>query len=347
MTSSRSLSRSDAGIFPGEDDLEVVLPEAIGAPATVLARNADARLGLWIERHRDFLESLLTQYGAVAFRGLECPDRQTFVAVIERIGSQIMDIKEESSRRTHLGSSVYTATDHPSQYDIFPHHESSYSLSVPRRVFFHCVDQADDGGETLLADGCAIWSRIAPETRHKFDTLGWALHRRYGDGLGVGWQQAYATEDRREVEQHCLMADTQARWIESNLFTRQARSATLIHPVLRRPVWFNHICFFHRTAIPEDLLQLLLEEDRGLPFDTTYGNDEPIDAAVIEELRSAYRACTVSFKLLANDVLVLDNLRIAHGRRAFSGNRQLLFAAADPFGIPIAERISAEPRHRN
>lgn len=346
MTSSRSLAGS-AGTSPGEDGVEILLPQAVGSPAIVVARSRDARLGLWIERHRDFIHSLLTQCGAVAFRGLDCPERLSFVELIELIGSRVMDIKEESSRRTHLGGSVYTATDHPSQYDIFPHHESSYSLCVPSRIFFLCVRGAEDGGETLLADGCAVWSRIAPQTRHKFDTLGWALHRRYGDGFGVGWQQAYATEDRREVEQHCLVNDTQAWWDDSNLFTRQARSATLFHPVLRQPVWFNHICFFHRTAIPGDLLQLLLEEGRGLPFDTTYGNDEPIDAAVVEELRAAYRACSVSFKLLATDVLVLDNLRIAHGRRAFTGDRQLLFAAADPFTIRIAEQVSGGLRSRN
>jgi len=314
---------------------QTVLPPATaGLPAMVLAPDPQQPLDLWLEAHRPAVQALLVQHGGIAFRGFQCANHAGFSEAIRRMGSSALRIKEESSRRIDLGDGIFTATEHPADFDIFLHHECSYSLTVPARVFFFCADRDGQGGETLLADGYRIWALISPAIRQRFAERGWALHRRYGSGLGVSWQQAYATDKAEEVDAYCSEQGTQARWVDATLVTRQHRTATLTHPTTGRPVWFNHICFFHRSAIPPDLLELLVEEGRGLPFDTTYGDDQPIEIRVLEELRSAYRACSVCYEWRAGDVLILDNLRIAHGRRAFSGTRQLLFAAADPVRVP-------------
>jgi len=313
---------------------QVLPPVTEGLPATILAADPQLRLEYWLAQHWQSVETLLVQHGGIAFRGFCCPDHVAFREVIRQMGSSPLRIKEESSRRIELGGGIFTATEHPAQFDILLHHECSYSRTVPARVFFFCAATDGQGGETVLGDGYRIWALIRPEIRRKFNRLGWALHRRYGNGLGVSWQQAYATERAEEVEAYCSAHDTQVRWVSEALITRQQRAATLTHPASGRPVWFNHICFFHRSAIPADLLELLLAEGKGLPFDTTYGDDQPIELEVVEELRSAYRACSVCYEWQAGDVLVLDNLRIAHGRRAFSGHRRLLFAAADPVHRP-------------
>jgi len=313
----------------------VLAPASEGLPATVLAADSRQRLDVWLQEHRPSVEAMLLQHGGIAFRGFHCPDHAAFGEAIRRMGSSALRIKEESSRRVDLGGGIFTATEHPADFDIFLHHECSYSLTVPARVFFFCADRDGQGGETLLADGYRIWALIPTVLRQRFQRRGWALHRRYGNGLGVSWQQAYATDRVEDVSTYCAEQGTEVHWIDTTLVTRQQRAATLTHPTTGRPVWFNHICFFHRSAIPSDLLELLLAEGRGLPFDTTYGDDQPIEPDVLDELRSAYRACSVCYEWRAGDVLVLDNLRIAHGRRAFSGTRQLLFAAADPVRVPV------------
>lgn len=310
-------------------DAEILLPECAGLPVIVRAREPRTPLDGWLERCWHAVAASFHAHGAMAFRDFLCPDRATFLEAIRNMGSQPFHIREESSRRIHLGDGIYTATEHPAQLDIFPHHESSYSLTVPARVFFFCADRDGSGGETLLADGCRIGQQVRPELRKELDERGWALVRRYGDGLGISWQQAYGTQSREEMEAYCTRNSTEVRWTGTTLFTRQVRRATLNHPVSGRAVWFNHICFFHHSALPADLLALLRAEKCELPFDTTYGDGRPIEIGAVEELRTAYRACSVSFEWHSQDVLVLDNLRIAHGRRAYSGRRRLLFAAAD------------------
>jgi alpha-ketoglutarate-dependent taurine dioxygenase len=325
--------------IPGADLLP---PHASGLPVLVVARQPAERLEQWLALHWSPLKRVFDEHGGLAFRGFRCADRTAFLASIECMGSRTLDILEESSRRVHLGDSIYTATEHPADFDIFPHHECSYSLAVPGRVFFFCADRAGQGGETLLADGYDICARIPLEIRTRFEERGWALHRRYGNGLGVSWQQAYTTDEPAEVDEYCRTHGIEARWDESILTTRQVRAPIQMHLTSGRAVWFNHICFFHRSALPADLLEILLAEGGGLPFDTTYGDDQPIDASVVEQLRAAYRACAVGFEWRSQDVLVLDNLRIAHGRRAYTGKRQLLFAAADPVRMRTYEPLPGE-----
>ena len=47
-------------------------------------------------------------------------------------------------------------------------------------------------------------------------------------------------------------------------------------------------------------------------------------------LREAYRRETVSFPWQKGDLLMLDNMLVAHGRAPFSGPRQILVGMAEP-----------------
>ena len=114
----------------------LMLPDAAGLPAMVVADDAQEKLSHWIDRCGDALEPLFVRYGGLLFRGFQCPDQSAFINAVEQCGVRTMDLLEESSRRKNVQQSVYTSTEHPPPFEIFPHHESSYSLTVPGRVFF-------------------------------------------------------------------------------------------------------------------------------------------------------------------------------------------------------------------
>jgi alpha-ketoglutarate-dependent taurine dioxygenase len=81
-------------------------------------------------------------------------------------------------------------------------------------------------------------------------------------------------------------------------------------------------------AIRDALLSEFSEED--LPFNTYYGDGSPIEAAVLDEVREAYRQHTVTFPWQKHDVLMLDNMLTAHGRAAFSGERKIVVGMSEP-----------------
>jgi alpha-ketoglutarate-dependent taurine dioxygenase len=67
-----------------------------------------------------------------------------------------------------------------------------------------------------------------------------------------------------------------------------------------------------------------------LPYNTYYGDGSPIEDEVVDEIREAYRQETVAFPWQAGDVLMMDNMLVAHGRNPFSGTRKILVAMGEP-----------------
>jgi hypothetical protein len=67
----------------------------------------------------------------------------------------------------------------------------------------------------------------------------------------------------------------------------------------------------------------------GLPFNTRFGNGDPIDAGTVQTINEAYEANTVREPWQAGDLLLVDNIRTAHGRDPFEGPREILVATAD------------------
>ena len=104
------------------------------------------------------------------------------------------------------------------------------------------------------------------------------------------------------------------------------------HPVTRDLVWFNHAAFFHRSSLPSDMRKLIDSTctDCGPPHATSYGDGREISEDAVSELWTAYREEERLFDWEAGDVLVIDNMLVAHGRRPYTGPREVLAALAAP-----------------
>ena len=156
--------------------------------------------------------------------------------------------------------------------------------------------------------------------------------RNFGEGLGFSWQQVFKTTDRDEVAAYCRSNDIALEWRPNGLRIRYVRPAAARHPRTREMVWFNHGTFFHistqEPAIREALLSSLPEED--LPYNTFYGDGSPIEPAVLDHLRAVYEDETVAFPWQEGDLLMLDNMLVAHGRAPFVGPRKILVGMAEP-----------------
>ena len=68
----------------------------------------------------------------------------------------------------------------------------------------------------------------------------------------------------------------------------------------------------------------------GLPFNTRFGNGDPIGEDIVQLLNSVYEANTAREPWQAGDLMLVDNVRTAHSREPFEGPREVLVAMADP-----------------
>jgi alpha-ketoglutarate-dependent taurine dioxygenase len=84
-------------------------------------------------------------------------------------------------------------------------------------------------------------------------------------------------------------------------------------------------------SLDPDLREFLLEElgEAGLPRNAYYGDGSPIEDEVLDEIREVYRRSTVIFSWQEGDVLMLDNMLIAHGRQPYTGSRKVVVGMAE------------------
>lgn len=286
----------------------------------------------WVTENQGFVRGHLSQYGGILFRGFNIASSEDFKRFMRTVSVEPMEYHEGASPRTQISNNVYTSTDYPADHPIFLHNELSYRHTFPTKIFFWCQTPAEERGETPIADVRQVYEHVSPATRERFARTGWMLVRNFGDGFGLSWQQAFHTTDKAEVERYCEQADIQCEWKDGNrLRTRQVRPAIAKHPQTGEMVWFNHIAFFHVSSLTPAIREAFLAEfaEEDLPTNTYYGDGSPIEEEVLRELFAAYDQETVAFRWEKGDLLMLDNILVAHGRSTFTGPRRILVGMSD------------------
>lgn len=285
----------------------------------------------WLQDAAPELLAGLATSGALLLRGFGWKDASDFSRAVETLSPSIARFDEESSPRRSVSGFVSTSTEYPAAYPIQFHNEYSYSAAWPLRLFFFCTKPAERGGETPIADSRRVLDRISDATRARFERCGVLYHRRFSPNLGVDWRRAFHTEDPAEVSAKCDALGIRASWEDGELRTRQSGAAVLKHPHTQESTWFNHAFIFNvRSLEPIELREaLMLESEDKLLTNTFYGDGEPIEDHVMEELRRAYAAEALLFPWRAGDLLVIDNMLCSHARAPFRGARQVLTAMTD------------------
>jgi alpha-ketoglutarate-dependent taurine dioxygenase len=160
------------------------------------------------------------------------------------------------------------------------------------------------------------------------------LVRNFGDGLSLPWQVSFRTNDRVELERYCKASRIECEWRDENhVRTRQVRPAVRKHPKTGEMVWFNHVAFWHISSLSEEVRELFVSQlgREELPYNTYYGDGTEIEDGVVEEIREAYREEAVLFRWERGDLLMLDNMMVAHGRSPYSGPRAILTSMGEPY----------------
>jgi alpha-ketoglutarate-dependent taurine dioxygenase len=304
-----------------------LLDPGCGFPLVITPAAPDVDLHRWIGANAAALESLLLVHGAVLFRGFGIATAAECEALLRAQGGEPLEYRERSSPRAAVEGRIYTSTEHPADQAIFFHNENSYQHAWPLRIVFACAKPADEGGETPIASTRQVLRLIDPAIRRRFADQRVQYVRNFGAGFGLTWREVFQTVDREEVETYCRSAGIEWTWLaDDRLRTRQVRPAIARHPRTGEPVWFNHAAFFHMSTLEPSLRSQLVEQlgEAHLPGNAYYGDGTPIEDDIVEEVRAAYRAASVTFPWQEGDALLLDNMLTAHARQPFKGHRRVL-----------------------
>lgn len=287
----------------------------------------------WAAAQPHPIRELLLRHGAILFRGFTGGSVETFRNFITAVSGEPLSYMEGTSPRHEVADHVYTSTDYPPHQRIPLHNELSYSNNWPLRIFFHCVTPPGSGGATPVADCRNVYQRISPAVRERLEERDYLYVRHFDSDMGLGWQQAFHTDDRTAVERYCVDNDIEFFWgTGDELTTRQRRPVSEAHPETGEMTWFNHLTFFNVSILDPMVADALLSMGKeNLPNNTYYGDGAEIEPAALDELCAAYEAETVAIPWQEGDILMLDNMLVAHGREAYKPPRQIVVAMAEPW----------------
>jgi hypothetical protein len=318
-------------------------------------RGADAPLDdvcAWLTDQRPIIDDVLNDRGAVIVRGFRAIDSAAdFDRAVRSVFTGLRDYVGGTSPREQVTGKIMTATSIPAHWSIPLHQEMSYAVDPPDRIAFFCqAPVSGEGGESTLGDMARVLTMLAPEVRERFAGRGLQLRRTlpseasapFKPGVKKLWTEAFATTDRDEVEQIAKSRGWEIRWLADDTvqLCQDILPATKRHPVSGREVWFNQIQVFApacvlawarrdgRMADWQEIDQARRERPEML--DTiVYGDGEPISDDDALHIDAVLTAAESPVDLEKSDLVLVDNTHVAHGRKPFTGTRNLLVALAD------------------
>ncbi|OLF09109.1 hypothetical protein BLA60_21255 [Actinophytocola xinjiangensis] len=301
-------------------------------PPVVEADTAPGSAVDWVSENLEALRAVVAADGAVLVRGLGIKDAAQVADVSRAVAGAPVPEREGFAPRQLLTEGVYSSSEWPADQPMCMHHELSYALEFPSLMVMGCVRAPAGGGVTGLADTRDVLAALPAEIVDRFERTGWLLARNYNGLVGVPWSTAFGVTERAEVEQYCRANQIEFTWDGDGLRTRQRRAAILHHPVTGERCWFNQIAFLNEGTLDPDVREFLTAQfgRDGLPFNSLYGDGTPIEADTVETINAVYESVTQREPWCDGDLMIVDNIRMAHSREPYTGQREVLVSMAGP-----------------
>ncbi len=288
-------------------------------------------LGALLRAHQDDLWPALHRHGALLFRDFSVENAAAFQEAFRAFCPQLRNYQGGDSPRSAVTEKVYTSTTYPSELAIPLHNEMSYSRDYPSLIAFYCDIAPLSGGETPLADCRRATGALSPDLLERFQQkkLRYIQNLPNRAGIGKSWQLTFETEDRAEVEAIAAQRGATLRWRDDgSLRVEEIVDPLIAHPRTGDPLFFCQAHLWHSSTLDERTRRALLRRtpEEDLYHHCTFGDGSPLLADDLAQWRRALDEAAVAIPWQRGDLLVVDNLLVAHGRNPFSGARRVLVA---------------------
>ena len=186
---------------------------------------------------------------------------------------------------------------------ILLHGEMCYRDSRPDVLFFYCETPAQSGGETIYADGIELYEKIIedPELKELL-TKRVCYHRKRDPDV---WKSLYSTQDKQAVIDYCESEGIEASFSDDDiLFTRYVDALVQQSYWNDKQVFINNLLGFARNPRKKGEIYSWI----------TFADNSEIPDHLISRLQKIVAKYTRKLKLNKNEILILDNRRMLHGR---------------------------------
>lgn len=272
----------------------IVNPDATSSGSRKLASISDGEI-----------MKLVHQHGMVLFRGFDSGDD-----VFRDFTSRFLKLaySHGSNRRTKVSADGTVVEALNGQNEVPLHRELGYVPWSPDLLWFFCKVPPEKGGATTVCDGLGAADRLGSNVISLFEKK----PIRYAHSWKRDeWQGFFATDSVDEVIQRLKTypsIEYRGEFGDGGIRFDFVTSALQRHD--DEPVFLNSI--------------LNMKESRLRDFcQVTFADGSELSDDLVAEISAACEACTRDVAWKEGDIVMIDNNRLLHGRRSFSGARMI------------------------
>ena len=254
-------------------------------------------------------ESIINLYlseGLLLFRGFET-DVETFTKFTDGLSTNFMDYAGGVFNRRVINNNATVLSVNDFKDEIKLHGEMYYQKNIPKMLWFFCARPASKDGATIVCDGKRFYNVLDDSLKELFNLKKLKFRAHLDKDK---WIKRFKTNDLSLVEQIC----------QSNDYHLQVNEDESIDMCYVSPA-------IHPDRNGEDMIFInsLLPGMVFSPETISFDDDSDIDSETMSKLNEIAEKVTVEINWQKGDILMVDNTRIMHGRRAFEDDKRDIY----------------------
>jgi alpha-ketoglutarate-dependent taurine dioxygenase len=264
---------------------------------------------------KDKLLSLLAEAGFIVLRGFTA-DLGSFSGLVQRTS---LRVSLDPARQFH-GGKVAQKVD--AGFDaVGLHCENGNNPFLPHLCWFFCEKAAKEGSQTTVCDGFSVWDALSASTRERF----LAQPIQYSRNVEAAkWKTFvfHSLQGRKPLEQ-IEFSDLAAIYQGHQGASAELKPDGSIHYVYQVPA-VHRTQFSERLAFANSILGPSYNYEKPK---ITFADGSPIPEQMLAEIADVTERCTENVEWQDGEVVLIDNTRVMHGRRAIKDPQRTIYNA--------------------
>ncbi|MEH2242193.1 TauD/TfdA family dioxygenase [Nostoc sp.] len=259
-----------------------------------------------LELDKEQIISLFKSDGILLFRRFNV-DTDTFKEFTNFLSRDFINYAGGAFRRRVINGDQTLLSVNDFKSEIKLHGEMYYQQTIPLMLWFFCANPPLEDGETTVCDGRQFFHEISSSTKELFNK------KKLKFTVSISkeeWQKKYQTDNLNTLEEICQNNNTH--------LTVNDDKSILIEYIC--PAIIHSRCGKHQVFINS-----LLPTKQFISKILKFEDNSEIPDEVVSELNEIAEKITTEISWQKGDILMIDNTRILHGRRAFADDQRDIY----------------------